>query len=183
VSSETLDGLLEKLSAGDRAAAERIVAEYGPYLRLVVRRHLSPFLRTQLDSVDLVQSVWLQVLQGLGHADWQFGSPEELRAFLVKTLRHRLIDHARRMKAGQRREQQAAAQKHSQPPRPSETVRAGELWERMLDLCPPQHRPILQYKRQGLGLSEIAARTGLHPSSVRRVLYDLAGRLALQAAD
>jgi DNA-binding IclR family transcriptional regulator len=34
-------------------------------------------------------------------------------------------------------------------------------------------------KRQGLLLTEIAARTGLHEGSIRRILYDLARRLAI----
>ena len=34
-------------------------------------------------------------------------------------------------------------------------------------------------KRQGLPLAEIAGTTGLHEGSVRRILYDLARRLAI----
>ena len=49
----------------------------------------------------------------------------------------------------------------------------------MLALCPPAHRPLLDLKRQGCSLAEIAAQTGLHPSSVRRILYELARRLAV----
>jgi DNA-directed RNA polymerase specialized sigma24 family protein len=49
----------------------------------------------------------------------------------------------------------------------------------MLEECPPAHREILILKRQGLLLSEIAARTGLHEGSIRRILYDLARRLAI----
>ena len=45
-------------------------------------------------------------------------------------------------------------------------------------LCPPAHHNLLELKRQGFPLAEIAARTGLHESSVRRILYDLARRLA-----
>ena len=66
----------------------------------------------------------------------------------------------------------------SPDPRPSEVVRAEELWEQMVAICPPAHRDVLRLKRQGFPLAEIAARTGLHPGSVRRVLYDLARRMA-----
>jgi DNA-binding IclR family transcriptional regulator len=37
---------------------------------------------------------------------------------------------------------------------------------------------MLELKRQGLTLAEIAGQTGLHESSVRRLLYELAARLA-----
>jgi DNA-directed RNA polymerase specialized sigma24 family protein len=53
------------------------------------------------------------------------------------------------------------------------------LWKRMLEQCTPDHREILILKRQGLLLAEIAARTGLHEGSIRRILYDLAGRLTV----
>jgi RNA polymerase sigma-70 factor (ECF subfamily) len=49
-----------------------------------------------------------------------------------------------------------------------------------LTLCPPAHRELLQLKRQGLSLAELAARTGLHASSIRRILYTLARRFAEQ---
>ena len=52
----------------------------------------------------------------------------------------------------------------------------------MLALCSPAHHELLRLKRQGLRLAEIAARTGLHESSVRRILYDLARRYAERPA-
>jgi RNA polymerase sigma-70 factor (ECF subfamily) len=50
----------------------------------------------------------------------------------------------------------------------------------MLALCPAEHQEVLRLKRQGLLLTEIADRTGLHEGSVRRILRTLARRLALQ---
>ncbi len=47
-----------------------------------------------------------------------------------------------------------------------------------MGLCPPAHRDLLELKRQGFPLAEIAARTGLHESSVRRIVYDLQRKLA-----
>ena len=60
----------------------------------------------------------------------------------------------------------------------SQVEQAEDLWRRMLELCPPPHRELLRMKRQGLPNSEIAARTGLNPGSVRRILAQLASRLA-----
>src|SRR5262249_13672975 len=66
----------------------------------------------------------------------------------------------------------------SPQPRPSQVVQADELWQRMTELCPPAHRRLLELKRQGFGLAEIAKRTGLHEGSVRRIRYELARRMA-----
>ena len=44
--------------------------------------------------------------------------------------------------------------------------------------APAGHHELLQLKLEGLSLSEIASRTGLHPGSVRRILVNLGRRLS-----
>jgi RNA polymerase sigma-70 factor (ECF subfamily) len=65
-------------------------------------------------------------------------------------------------------------------PRPSEVAQAGELWDRMLALCPADHHEVLRLRRSGLPLMEVAARTGMHEGSVRRILRRLARRLSVE---
>jgi RNA polymerase sigma-70 factor (ECF subfamily) len=187
LAADPLDSLLEKLTQGDQAAAEEVFRAYEPYLRLVVRRQLSENLRAKFDSMDIVQSVWADVLVGFRRANWNFQDAAHLRAFLVKVARHRLIDRFRqhhRALEHERPYDRAELDEISepQPSRPSAEVHADELWQQMLDVCPPAHRPLLALKRQGLSLDEIAERTGLHKSSVRRILYDIAQRLARRQA-
>ena len=64
MSTDALDNLLGKLSSGDDAAAEEVFRTYEPYLRVIVRRMLPPPMRSKFDSVDVVQSVWADVLRG-----------------------------------------------------------------------------------------------------------------------
>jgi DNA-directed RNA polymerase specialized sigma24 family protein len=59
-----------------------------------------------------------------------------------------------------------------------ETLDADELWNQMLDVCPPGRYDVLYMKRQGASLDEIAAHTGLHKGSVRRILYQIGHLLA-----
>src|SRR6266404_3388879 len=167
MSSKSLDLLLEKLCSGDAAAAEQVFLAYEPYLRKVVRRQLPPRLRAKLDSVDVVQSIWADVLQGFRSAGWRFADAAHLRAFLVKATQHRFIDRIRQHEKAAKLEKSLACTDPEQlppanQPRPSETVQADELWQRMLTLCPPPHHKVLELKRQGLTLVEIARRTGLH---------------------
>jgi RNA polymerase sigma-70 factor (ECF subfamily) len=183
MNADLADSLLVKLASGDDAAAEQVFRTYEPYLRIIVRRQLSAALRARFDSLDVVQSVWADLVRGFRESRWHFPDARRFRAFLIKMTRNRFLDRVRRY-------QQALA--HEQPlpegngqelaadsqPGPSEVVQAQELWERMLQLCPPAHRELLRLKREGLSLEEIAARTGLHPGSIRRILYDLARRLA-----
>jgi RNA polymerase sigma factor (sigma-70 family) len=158
---------------------------YEPYLRMVVRKKLPPRLRSKFDSVDIVQSVWADLLSGFREAGWRFPDEAHLRAFLVKLTRHRFIDRFRRHRTAIARECPLGAIPPAQEPRsrlpsPSELVQADELGQRMLALCPPAHREIIRLRLRGIPVAEIATRTGLHVGSVHRILHDLACRAAVE---
>jgi RNA polymerase sigma-70 factor (ECF subfamily) len=181
---EPIDTLLDRLCAGDPQAAEQVFVAYEPFLRLVVRRHLPERLRTKLDSADVVQSVWADIVSGFRTAGWHFASSAQLRAFLVKATRNRLHDSLRRHHNALERERplgdgalEPAAP--SRQPRPSEVAQADDVWDKLLALCPPDHHDVLRLRRQGLQLAEIAQRTGLHEGSVRRILRKLARQMAV----
>jgi RNA polymerase sigma-70 factor (ECF subfamily) len=183
VSADPLDTLLERLTGGDPGAAERVFLAYEPYLRMVVRRHLSPGLRAKFDSGDIVQSVWADVLRGFREAGWQFADAAHLRAFLTRLTRHRFIDRLRQHRRAVESEQSLAADDWEQTlpttdPGPEDVLQADELWQQMLALCPPEHRELLRLKREGALNSELAARTGLNEGSIRRILCTLSRRLA-----
>jgi RNA polymerase sigma-70 factor (ECF subfamily) len=133
--------------------------------------------------MDVVQSVWTDVLEGLRDAGWHFSDRVHLQAFLARLARNRFLDRCRKHHNALAREEpltnaSPAGAIAARGPRPSEVAQHNELWDRMLALCPPAHHELLRLKRQGLGLAEIATRTGLHESSVRRILYELARRYA-----
>jgi RNA polymerase sigma-70 factor (ECF subfamily) len=178
-----LETLLEKLAIGDSDAAERVFRDYEPFLRAMVRRRLTPMLRAKFDSMDVVQSVWADVLEGYRKAGWQFSDQAHLRAFLARVTYNHFANLCRRNRAALEHEQAFReegwpAEPATAQPRPSQVAQADELWNTLMDLCPPAHRAILELKGQGVPLAEIAERTGFHESSVRRILYDLAKRLA-----
>jgi RNA polymerase sigma-70 factor (ECF subfamily) len=153
---------------------------FEPYLRLVVRKSLPRQLRTKFDSVDVVQSIWLDVLKGFRDTRWHFATLGQLKAFLVKTTRNRLIDSCRKAGRDTARERPlwGADQLSARRASPTEVAEAEELWGQMLEMCPEEHHDLLELRRQGYSLTEIAAITGLHEGSVRRILYDLARGLA-----
>jgi RNA polymerase sigma factor (sigma-70 family) len=181
---QPLDSLLEKLCSGDPAAAERVFLAFEPYLRMVVRKKLPARLRAKFDSMDVVQSVWADVLRGFREAGWRFPDEAHLRAFLVKLTRHRFVDQLRRNRTAVAREcplgdLAQADQPISRLPSPSELAQADELAQRMLALCPPAHREIVRLRMRGIPVAEVATRTGLHVGSVHRILQDLACRVAV----
>ena len=182
--SKSLDNLLAQLCSGDAAAAEQVFLAFEPYLRKAVRRQLPAPLRSKFDSADILQSVWADVLRGFREAGWRFCDADHLRGFLYVTTRNRLIDRIRQHQKALACEQPlGAAMQHEVPspqPRPSEIAQAEDLWEQIVAHCPPEHRALLELKRQGYSLAEIANRTGLHPDSVRRILRTLARHLAFE---
>jgi RNA polymerase sigma-70 factor (ECF subfamily) len=187
MNTPSLEILLDKLAKGESEAAERVFRDYEPFLRAMVRRRLTPMLRAKFDSMDVVQSAWADVLEGYRQEGWQFNDQAHLRAFLARVTYNHFATLCRRNRAALDHEQvvdedewpgePAAAQ-----PRPSQVAQADELWVTLMDLCPPAHRQVLELKGQGVPLAEIAERTGFHESSVRRILYDLAKRLAATRA-
>lgn len=183
MTGDALGTLLERLAGDDVRAAERAFREYEPYLRKVVRRQLPARVRAKFDSIDVVQSVWADVVRGWPHAGWHFASAAQLRAFLIKMTRNRFIDRLRQCRRPLEREQPLEntdpAALPAREPRPSEVAEANELWDRLLALCPPAHREVLRLRREGLPVTEVAARTGLHEDSIHRILRTLARRLAV----
>jgi RNA polymerase sigma factor (sigma-70 family) len=183
--SEPLDDVLAQLCSGDKTASQQVFLTFEPYLRKAVRRHLPPSLRAKLDSTDILQSVWADVLSGFREAGWRFVDADHLRGFLFIATRNRLIDRIRQYQKAIDREEPLDHGNEmrclpSPQPRPSEIVQARDLWEQLLTRCPPQHRPILGLKRQGHSLAEIGERIGLHPDSVRRILRTLARNMAFK---
>jgi RNA polymerase sigma-70 factor (ECF subfamily) len=185
MNTSAIDTLLEKLSNGDALAAEQVFLTYEPYLRKIVRRRLPIKLRTKFDSIDIVQSIWVDLIREVQDGGLHFADANHLRAFLIRVTRNRFNDRFRRNRIAVEKERpfagaesEAAAVCHQ--PAPSEIVQAEDLWEQMLALCPPAHQDLLRLRRAGVPLSEIAARTGLHPGSIRRILRDLAKRIAFK---
>lgn len=186
MTEQPLESLLEKLCTGDPVAAERVFQAFEPYLRMVVRKKLPQRLRAKFDSMDVVQSVWADLLRGFREAGWRFKDEAHLRAFLVKLTRNRFIDQVRRNRSALARERPLdelarSEEPISRLPGPSELAQADELARRMLTLCAPGHREIVRLRMRGISAAEIATRTGMHVGSVHRILHDLACRVALES--
>jgi len=180
---DSLDTVLEKLNKGENTAAEQVFRDFEPFLRAMVRRRLSTPLRAKFDSMDVVQSAWAELIEGFRAGAREFKDQAHLRAFLARVTYNHFVNQCRHNSAALEREElfrtdEVRENAVSTQPRPSQEAQAEELWDTLLELCPPHHRQILKLKRQGLSLPQIAERVGLHEGSVRRILYDLAKRLA-----
>jgi RNA polymerase sigma factor (sigma-70 family) len=184
MSKDSFDHWIARLNDGDVEAVERVFLAYGPYLRIVVRRKLDRRLQAKVDSGDIVQSVFADVLTGVRDGGWRFANRAQLFAFLRRVAWRRIADSYQKHRQVLGREQslvETAPREFPQSalPRPSQIAQGREFWERVLQACPPAHHEIVRLRLIGLRLGEIASRTGLHEGSVRRILYDLARRLSV----
>ncbi len=181
---ESLEPLLDKLCAGDVAAIKKFFVASEPFLRKVVRERLPARLQAKFDSADVVQSVWADLLQGYRAGTWHFDDLKRFQAFVIQVTRNRFYDKFRKNKIAFERERRFGGLPTSDlpaspAPDAAALLQAEELWEQMLAQCSPEHRELLHLKRQGLPIDELARRTGLHPGSIRRILRNLARKLAL----
>jgi len=178
---DSLESLLDQLNSGSDEAAEQAFLAYEPYLRKVVRRLLPQNLRSKFDSIDVVQSVYCDVLVAFRGCGMRFTSVSQLRAFLITATRNRFIDRVRQHHRAARLETPLSDEglmTASTQPRPSESAIAAELWERLLAICPTEHHQLLKLRRAGASASDIANQLGMHDGSVRRILRELSVRLA-----
>lgn len=170
----------ERLNNGDADAIDEVFSAYEPHLRMLIRRQLPRRFRAKFDSGDVIQTVWTSLLEGLRQDHRQFSDESHLRAFLVRLALFRFIDLCRQYRLSLGRERPLAildVLPAAAGDRPSEILQASQLLDRLMNLCPPSHRELLRLRAIGLPLAEIAARTGYHEGSIRRIFYDLARRL------
>lgn len=184
MTADSLDHWIGRLNAGDEEAIGRLFHACEPYLRIAVRRRLSARLRSKVDSGDIVQSVFADAVEGFRKGGLHFGNRAQLFGYLRRIAARRLADRYQKHRHGLAHEQPLAdalpqTLADSATPRPSEVAQGREFWELVLRSCPPAHQEIVRLRMSGLRLAEVAARTGLHEGSVRRILYDLARRLSI----
>jgi RNA polymerase sigma-70 factor (ECF subfamily) len=184
---DPLERLIADLSSADVQAAQAALDQYEPFLRMVVRKQLGRALRSKFDSLDVVQSIWADLLTAAAREDWRFRDPTQLRAFLARVARNRLIDQRRMHRQAMERVRSMESlspvdEPRASNPRASEVVRGRELWDHLLASCRPAHRRVLRLRLEGRSLAEIAERCALHEGSVRRILYRLAKTLRLPVA-
>jgi RNA polymerase sigma factor (sigma-70 family) len=184
MNQESLDQWIGRLNEGDVEAVGRVFMAYEPFLRIAVRRRLSPRLRSKVDSGDIVQSVFADLIRGVRDGGWQFAGRPQLEALLRRIAWRRLADryqkHARAL-AHEHSLDETPSQSlgDAAQARPSQEAQGREVWERILRACPPAHHEVVRLRMIGHRMGEIAERTGMHEGSVRRILYELARRLSI----
>lgn len=167
-------GLLERMRAGDRAAAEALFRQHRVRLLHALRARLGPRLRFVVEREELVQETFEKALLALDRFQWR--GQGAFLAWLLQIATRTLQDHARQAGAGplvrvdDRRAQRLdeLAQDSATPGTAAARAEELVLLERALDeLQEPERDALVRRKilgqdyrtlAQDLGLTEGAAR-------------------------
>jgi RNA polymerase sigma-70 factor (ECF subfamily) len=170
--------LLEKVRAGDQAAAAELVRQYEPEIRRLVRLRLTdPSLRRVLDSMDICQSVMANFFVRAAAGQFELNQPEHLLKLLVTMARNKIRDKARRQHAGrrdQRRVQGDGGEHLDSVPAsdfsPSRILTGRELLEAVRGQMTDEERRLADGRAAGREWSEIAVEVGGSPDALRKQL-------------
>ena len=142
------------------------------------------WLQSQLESQDLVQSVFMQAVAAIRNDGLQFRDEAALEGFLRTVGRNRLRDHVRRLKAARRDRQrtiagspEALAQLADGSPGPSRIAEGREEAARVEGCTTPSELKILRERAEGADWKELAAERGTTPEALRKRIERIRQRI------
>lgn len=182
--------LMARAKAGDEAAIRDFLARFEPDVRMMVRGRLPKKLRPQFDSMDFVQAVWKSFFTDLKEESREFENVQHLRGFLAGVAKNKVFEEHRRLTKTakysvdreeplyvRRKGRETVRELPSPEPTPSQTLQARDRLAQLTAGCSPREIEVITLRLEGLTLEQIAARTGIHERSVRRVIEAARSRM------
>lgn len=174
-----LDALVRRFREGDEEAAWLIVRIYGPHVRRMIRRRMTPALRQACGSSDVQQEVFASLFQRVTR-DHGYVLPDNEAAYLAQIVRNTMEDITRREEAQKRdwhsRQFRADFGLESDPrlaDSRGDPAAAAEAWEgfyRLLARVPLGYRPAVCMLADGYTQQEVAAMLRVSERHVRRIV-------------
>ncbi len=177
------DGLFSRARNGDEDAWSELYNKCRPKVLRVVRRRLSPPMRSLYESTDFYSDVMKSLAASADRLD--FDSFDALVAFLVKIAEQKVVDEYRRVNAMKRdvKRQQALNPFDGEGDRPgglasdeptaSQFAVATEAEEQLLAGRTVLEREVIVMKHDGYSPSEISERVGWSLRTVQRFFKNL----------
>ncbi len=195
VEEQTFCDLLQRVRAGDEAAATELVRRYEPEVRRAVRVRLTdPRLRRVLDSADVCQSVLANFFVRVTAGEFDLDRPEQLLHLLLAMARNKLLDKARRQHARRRDQRRLEAGADAAldglqggEPDPVRVVAGQDLLATVRGLLSDEERYLADQRGLGREWADIAGEQGARPDALRkklsRALDRVTARLGLEEID
>jgi RNA polymerase sigma-70 factor (ECF subfamily) len=155
--------VLQRVAAGDAAAMQGCIDQYGGLVWSLARR----LLASATDAEDAVQEVFIALWEAAGRFDPERGGET---TFVATIARRRIIDRQRRLKRRERVVDEVASREPPPPPSPDSVGTADEARlaaEAMGDLSRDQQRVLTLAIHYGLKHEQIATHTGMPLGTVK----------------
>jgi len=175
--------LVTMAQGGDDSALDQLCGIYAERVRRIVRFRMGPELRSQLESMDLVQEALIEAVKDLG--DFTYSNNGDFLRWLSSIVENTIRDNVDRIHAAKRDvRRQVSLDKmavrtdrlHADAGLPVVTTTPSvvlslreelDRLEQAMDRLKPQYREVLvMAKIEGLSCKEIAARQNKRPAAV-----------------
>jgi RNA polymerase sigma-70 factor (ECF subfamily) len=186
---ESFEALMQRLRAGEEAAAAQLFQRFAGRLIALARSRLDKQVRQKLDPEDVLQSVFKSFFSRQRQGDWDLANWDSLWSVLAQmTIRkcgrravyyHGQRRDVRRETAPRSDEQDSGFFREAldREPTPEEAAMLADSIEQLLRELEGYHRDIVQLSLQGCSIAQIAAETGVTERSVQRVLKRVRERI------
>jgi RNA polymerase sigma factor (sigma-70 family) len=180
----SFDELIRRVGSGDEQAATRLVRDFEPVVRRVLRALLRDGrARREFDSMDICQSVLATFFVRAAAGQYDLKEPDDLIKLLLTMTRNKLAEkmrHQHRLRRDSRRtvggvEELALA---GRDPTPSSVVADKELLEQARRRLSEEERQLVELRGQGLSWEEVAASLGGTAGARRNQLARALDRVA-----
>jgi RNA polymerase sigma-70 factor (ECF subfamily) len=180
----SFDELIRRVGSGDEEAAARLLRDFEPVVRRVVRARLrSARTRSELDSMDICQSVLAIFFVRVASGEYDLKGPDDLIKLLLTMARNKLAEKMRRQHRQRRDSRRTVGRVEelalaSQEPTPSSVVAGKELLEQAQKRLSEEERQLVELRGQGLSWEEVAASLGGTAGARRNQLARALDRVA-----
>jgi RNA polymerase sigma-70 factor (ECF subfamily) len=164
---DEISDLLTRLRGGDARAAEELVRQYEPVIRMEVRRRMrDPALGRIFDSMDICQSVLFSFCVRSALGQYDLDNPGELVKLLIGMAQNKLAQQIRnqsRQRRDYRRAKSLGEEQHEHPasdPSPSAIVAGDELLAAARQALSEEERQLADRRALGQSWDQIAAEMG-----------------------
>jgi RNA polymerase sigma factor (sigma-70 family) len=179
----SFEELMQRVRAGDDAAATLLVRRYETAIRRTVRfRLVDARLRRLCDSMDICQSILASFFFRAASGQYELDTPEQLLKLLAAMARNKVADEADKQRAARRDQRRTVPVQDDHDvaagATPSRLVAARELLQEAHRRLTPDERQLVELRGQGLDWAAIGAQLGGSPEALRKKLARAVDRVA-----
>jgi len=187
-SPDALTSLETRVRLGDEEALAELLRRYEPEVRRVARYLLGRLMRPGLDSVDLVQSVYVTLLEGLRDKRFSLSNSQQFLGLANKIVRGKVARHWRKVQHQFPLDAEAletgvgSGATASREADPAAQVEHTDALEHLFGFLNEAERQVVELRLLGCSTAEVARRLGLDPDVLRVRLSRLRRRLREEKA-